>query len=41
VLHPEARVEAFYTAIERLVLPRLTRLGIDGQLAWKERYRNS
>ncbi len=39
VLHPEARVEAFYTAVERLVLPRLTRVGLDGPLAWKNRYR--
>ncbi len=38
VLHPEARVEAFYAAVERLVVPRLTRLGLDGQLAWKSRY---
>jgi hypothetical protein len=39
VLNPEARVEAFYGAVERLVLPRLTRLGIDGPLAWQNRYR--
>jgi hypothetical protein len=39
VLHPEARVEAFYTAVERLVVPRLTRLGLDGARAWSERYR--
>ncbi len=39
VLHPEARVEAFYSAVEGLVLPRLTRLGLDGPLAWKNRYR--
>jgi|HubBroStandDraft_6_1064221.scaffolds.fasta_scaffold217539_1 hypothetical protein len=41
VLHPEARVEAFYSAVERLVLPRLTRVGIDGPLAWKNRYRGA
>jgi hypothetical protein len=41
VLHPEARVEAFYAAVERLVLPRLTRVGLDGALAWKNRYRPS
>jgi hypothetical protein len=41
VLHPEARVEAFYSAVERLVLPRLTRLGLDGELAWKNRYRQA
>jgi hypothetical protein len=39
VLHPEARVEAFYTAIERHVVPRLTRLGLDGKWAWENRYR--
>jgi hypothetical protein len=39
VLHPEARVEAFYAAVERLVVPRLTRLGLDGARAWSERYR--
>jgi hypothetical protein len=41
VLHPEARIEAFYAAVETLVLPRLTYLGIDGALAWKNRYRDS
>ncbi len=39
VLHPEVRVETFYWAVERLVLPRLTRLGIDGTHAWQHRYR--
>lgn len=39
VLHPEARIEAFYFAVERLVVPRLTRLGLDGNRAWMERYR--
>jgi hypothetical protein len=38
VLAPEARVEAFYAAAERLVLPRLTRLGLDGDRAWRDRY---
>jgi hypothetical protein len=38
VLAPEARVEAFYEAVERLVLPRLTRIGLDGQSAWRDRY---
>ncbi len=41
VLNPEARVETFYRAVEGLVLPRLTRLGIDGALAWKNRYRHA
>jgi len=40
VLHPEARVEAFYAAVERLVVPRLTRVGLDGSRAWKNRYRD-
>ncbi len=39
VLHPESRVEAFYFAVERFVVPRLTRLGLDGDLAWRNRYR--
>ncbi len=38
VLAPEARVEAFYAAVERLVVPRLTRLGLDGNRAWRDRY---
>jgi hypothetical protein len=40
VLHPESRVEAFYFAVERFVVPRLTRLGLDGDLAWQTRYRS-
>jgi hypothetical protein len=39
VLHPEARVEAFYFAVERFVVPRLTRVGLDGAAAWERRYR--
>jgi hypothetical protein len=38
VLDPEARVEAFYFAVERFVVPRLTRIGLDGSRAWKNRY---
>jgi hypothetical protein len=38
VLHPESRVEAFYFAVERFIVPRLTRLGLDGDLAWRTRY---
>jgi hypothetical protein len=38
VLDPEVRVETFYWAVERLVLPRLTRLGIDGARSWRNRY---
>jgi hypothetical protein len=41
VLSPEVRVESFYQAVERLVIPRLTRLGVDGALAWNRRYRTS
>jgi len=39
VLAPEARVEAFYTAVERFVVPRLSKLGLDGPGAWSGRYR--
>lgn len=39
VLHPEVRVEVFYDTVERLVIPRLARLGLDGARAWNERYR--
>jgi hypothetical protein len=39
VLAPDARVEAFYAAVERLVIPRLVRLGLDGARAWRDRYR--
>jgi hypothetical protein len=41
VLDPEVRVETFYAAVERLVVPRLTRLGLDGPCAWSDRYRTS
>jgi len=34
----EARVEAFYTAVERLVIPRLAKLGFDGQRTWERRW---
>jgi len=39
VLRPDVRVDAFYHAIERLIVPRLTALGLDGSCAWKDRYR--
>ena len=39
VLPLELRVEQFYQSIERLALPRLTRLGFDGQKLWRDRYR--
>lgn len=38
VLPPSARVEAFYSAVEDHVVPKLAKLGIDGARAWKERY---
>jgi hypothetical protein len=41
VLAPESRVDAFYQAVERLVIPRLGRLGLDGEAAWRDRYRVS
>jgi hypothetical protein len=41
VLSPESRVDAFYAAVERLVIPRLTRLGLDGARAWRDRYASS
>src|SRR5207248_3605024 len=34
VLDPEKRVEAFYWATEALIVPRLSRLGLDGAAAW-------
>jgi hypothetical protein len=39
VLAPETRVEAFYFAVEKLVVPRLHELGLDGTIAWSQRYR--
>lgn len=39
VLAPERRVEAFYGAVERRVVPRLDRLGLEGARAWSDRYR--
>jgi len=40
VIHPERRVEAFYAAVEQLVLPRLRELGIDADRAWADRYKS-
>lgn len=39
VLPPAIRVDAFYLAIESLVIPHLTRAGLDGARAWADRYR--
>jgi hypothetical protein len=41
VIAPAARVEAFYTSVETLLVPRLTRLGLDGKRAWSDRYRGA
>jgi hypothetical protein len=38
VLPPARRVDAFYGAIERRVMPRLRALGLDAGRAWRERY---
>ena len=38
VLDPAIRVETFYEAVERFVVPRLSRLGLDGARAWASRY---
>jgi hypothetical protein len=38
VLDPEVRVDRFYHALESAVRPRLARLGIDGDGAWRRRY---
>ena len=39
ILPPERRVEVFYRTIEGTFKPRLARLHIDVERAWKERYR--
>jgi hypothetical protein len=39
VLPPEARVEAFYGAVEKRVVPELDARGLDGTRAWNTRYR--
>jgi hypothetical protein len=41
VIPPAQRVEAFYAVVEQVVIPRLSRLGIDGRRAWDQRYRTS
>jgi hypothetical protein len=38
VLPPEARVDAFYGAVEKRVLPALSARGLDGAGAWARRY---
>jgi hypothetical protein len=40
VLAPARRVEAFYEALERQVMPRLRALGLDADGAWAARYRS-
>ena len=39
VIPPERRVDAFYTSVEQLVIPRLERMGIAGRRLWDARYR--
>jgi hypothetical protein len=39
VLPPEVRVDAFYGAVERRVVPELDARGLDGTRAWDTRYR--
>jgi hypothetical protein len=39
VLAPEVRVDAFYAAVEKRVVPRLDALGLRGAEAWADRYR--
>jgi hypothetical protein len=39
VLAPQVRVEAFYDAVEKRVLPRFDALGLRGADAWAARYR--
>lgn len=39
VLDFEVRAETYYSAVEKLVIPKLSRVGLDGQRAWSERYR--
>jgi hypothetical protein len=38
VIAPEVRVETFYRAVERGVIPRLCQIGIDGAAAWRRRH---
>jgi hypothetical protein len=38
VIDPEVRVETFYRAVESGVLPRLSRIGVDGTDAWQARH---
>lgn len=38
VIEPSRRVDAFYLAIEELVIPKLLEVGIDGAAAWAQRY---
>jgi len=39
VLPPEVRVETFYKTIETSIVPRLDALGLDGTLAWRDRWK--
>ncbi|MBK7865077.1 MAG: ferritin-like domain-containing protein [Archangiaceae bacterium] len=39
ILSPQTRVDAFYLSVERQIIPRLERLGIDARKLWEKRYR--
>ncbi|HEY1556482.1 MAG TPA: ferritin-like domain-containing protein [Kofleriaceae bacterium] len=41
VLPFETRVDAYYFAVERFAIPRLEKLGIAAERAWRERYSRS
>ena len=41
VLSPEARVEAFYSAMERKVIPSLEAAGLASASSWEQRYRST
>ncbi len=40
ILPPLRRVEVFYSVWEETIIPRLQKLGIDGERIWAERYRS-
>jgi hypothetical protein len=41
ILPAERRADAFYKAVEGAVVPMLNRIGLDGALAWRDRYREA
>lgn len=38
VIPPQLRIETFYRGLERVVMPRLAQLGLNGEEAWAKRY---